>query len=265
MIETLHRPKHGSPLACATPGEVTNRPHCRTGEHDVRRRVRVRATKLGRQQPRRETPGRTGSRCCLRRESGAKVRIRMAPAWGVGPVTIRPPISRPKAPGLGGGGQLCATGHGQPYAAAPIAHKASCHGRRYPRRIPDQVTLLCAPPRSSWAKRGLSAGQQRAERASEGRCPSSRWRAKPLLSRRFVWERVRGIEPPLSAWEADVLPLNYTRVASPWRRSLASVPGAIDPRDPALASSAALSALPDSLRVCCYPTETSRLRSTPDG
>jgi hypothetical protein len=25
-------------------------------------------------------------------------------------------------------------------------------------------------------------------------------------------ERVRGIEPPYSAWEADVLPLNYTRV-----------------------------------------------------
>ena len=24
-------------------------------------------------------------------------------------------------------------------------------------------------------------------------------------------ERVRGIEPPFSAWEADVLPLNYTR------------------------------------------------------
>jgi hypothetical protein len=27
-------------------------------------------------------------------------------------------------------------------------------------------------------------------------------------------ERVRGIEPPLSAWEADVLPLNYTRASS---------------------------------------------------
>jgi hypothetical protein len=27
----------------------------------------------------------------------------------------------------------------------------------------------------------------------------------------FLVERVRGIEPPLSAWEADVLPLNYTR------------------------------------------------------
>jgi hypothetical protein len=24
-------------------------------------------------------------------------------------------------------------------------------------------------------------------------------------------ERVKGIEPSLSAWEADVLPLNYTR------------------------------------------------------
>ena len=30
----------------------------------------------------------------------------------------------------------------------------------------------------------------------------------------FTLERVRGIEPPLSAWEADVLPLNYTRTSS---------------------------------------------------
>ena len=27
-----------------------------------------------------------------------------------------------------------------------------------------------------------------------------------------ILERVRGIEPPYSAWEADVLPLNYTRI-----------------------------------------------------
>jgi hypothetical protein len=27
----------------------------------------------------------------------------------------------------------------------------------------------------------------------------------------FMLERVTGIEPALSAWEADVLPLNYTR------------------------------------------------------
>ena len=31
----------------------------------------------------------------------------------------------------------------------------------------------------------------------------------------FVVERVTGIEPALSAWEADVLPLNYTRKREP--------------------------------------------------
>jgi hypothetical protein len=32
-----------------------------------------------------------------------------------------------------------------------------------------------------------------------------------MLAWAFVVERVTGIEPALSAWEADVLPLNYTR------------------------------------------------------
>jgi hypothetical protein len=32
-----------------------------------------------------------------------------------------------------------------------------------------------------------------------------------LLTCAFTVERVTGIEPALSAWEADVLPLNYTR------------------------------------------------------
>jgi hypothetical protein len=32
-----------------------------------------------------------------------------------------------------------------------------------------------------------------------------------LLHKGFFVERVTGIEPALSAWEADVLPLNYTR------------------------------------------------------
>ena len=31
----------------------------------------------------------------------------------------------------------------------------------------------------------------------------------------FSSERVTGIEPALSAWEADVLPLNYTRKRTP--------------------------------------------------
>ena len=35
---------------------------------------------------------------------------------------------------------------------------------------------------------------------------------KTSLTWRFALERVTGIEPALSAWEADVLPLNYTRV-----------------------------------------------------
>ena len=32
--------------------------------------------------------------------------------------------------------------------------------------------------------------------------------------RPFTLERVRGIEPPCSAWEADALPLSYTRGAA---------------------------------------------------
>src|SRR5579871_4388112 len=36
---------------------------------------------------------------------------------------------------------------------------------------------------------------------------------KTPLTWRFAVERVTGIEPALSAWEADVLPLNYTRAA----------------------------------------------------
>ena len=31
----------------------------------------------------------------------------------------------------------------------------------------------------------------------------------------FIVERVTGIEPALQAWEARVLPLNYTRDAAP--------------------------------------------------
>jgi hypothetical protein len=37
------------------------------------------------------------------------------------------------------------------------------------------------------------------------------------LTWRFALERVTGIEPALSAWEADVLPLNYTRARTAGR------------------------------------------------
>ena len=33
----------------------------------------------------------------------------------------------------------------------------------------------------------------------------------------YQGERVRGIEPPCAAWEAAVLPLNYTRVLENFR------------------------------------------------
>jgi hypothetical protein len=36
--------------------------------------------------------------------------------------------------------------------------------------------------------------------------------AEGSLTCGYAVERVTGIEPALSAWEADVLPLNYTRV-----------------------------------------------------
>jgi dCTP deaminase len=37
---------------------------------------------------------------------------------------------------------------------------------------------------------------------------------KTSFTWRFALERVTGIEPALSAWEADVLPLNYTRASA---------------------------------------------------
>jgi hypothetical protein len=43
-------------------------------------------------------------------------------------------------------------------------------------------------------------------------------------------ERVRGIEPPLSAWEADVLPLNYTRRRCQSLHEPSRVPGIPPPR-----------------------------------
>jgi hypothetical protein len=49
------------------------------------------------------------------------------------------------------------------------------------------------------------------------RATRTRWKmikSQALIAPLTCWfslERVTGIEPALSAWEADVLPLNYTR------------------------------------------------------
>ena len=46
-----------------------------------------------------------------------------------------------------------------------------------------------------------------------------------LTNKAFTLERVTGIEPALSAWEADVLPLNYTRASWHLPRVITAVPG----------------------------------------
>lgn len=48
-------------------------------------------------------------------------------------------------------------------------------------------------------------------RDTEGALPNDRER--PFCAAKTLLERVTGIEPAFSAWEADVLPLNYTRIA----------------------------------------------------
>ena len=42
--------------------------------------------------------------------------------------------------------------------------------------------------------------------------PLKHKRTRPEGQVLFLLEQVRGIEPPCSAWEADILPLNYTCV-----------------------------------------------------
>ena len=53
---------------------------------------------------------------------------------------------------------------------------------------------------------------------------------KTSLTCGFILERVTGIEPALSAWEADVLPLNYTRASARLSRSLPDEPALCSPR-----------------------------------
>jgi hypothetical protein len=57
-------------------------------------------------------------------------------------------------------------------------------------------------------------GTREAARRSHGDVRSRRRDCRSVgtrLAHRGIVERVTGIEPAFSAWEADVLPLNYTR------------------------------------------------------
>lgn len=50
---------------------------------------------------------------------------------------------------------------------------------------------------------------RKGEKSSGGATKKPR---NPCGSEAFLVERVKGIEPSYSAWEADILPMNYTRV-----------------------------------------------------
>ena len=57
--------------------------------------------------------------------------------------------------------------------------------------------------------RGHRIAQSNHGRAMRGACKQERRPSKVAVL--LVLERVMGIEPTLAAWEAAVLPLNYTR------------------------------------------------------
>jgi len=60
-------------------------------------------------------------------------------------------------------------------------------------------------PENSWFRR--ESGMTRFFAA----CPQSNGPPNRPSTRTFSVERAKGIEPSFSAWEADVLPLNYAR------------------------------------------------------
>ena len=76
--------------------------------------------------------------------------------------------------------------------------------RNVPGRAAQFSTASNAPGPTSCHPEAASA------RANQGRATT---RARTVMVRALGLERVTGIEPALSAWEAEVLPLNYTRVA----------------------------------------------------
>ena len=68
------------------------------------------------------------------------------------------------------------------------------------------MTTARLESRSRWANGTLMARQDGYGVSKRGNQVRT-----AFLTCAFASERVTGIEPALSAWEADVLPLNYTR------------------------------------------------------
>ncbi len=111
-------------------------------------------------------------------------------------------------------------------AALPVGHGGcSLRAGGAPRRRGDDGPVGIAPraPNATqgrpapttltgWFHLGLAHPPRRPSTFSNDEGPGRR---KHRLTWAFTLERVRRIELPYSAWEADVLPLNYTRVGAP--------------------------------------------------
>jgi RimJ/RimL family protein N-acetyltransferase len=113
-------------------------------------------------------------------------------------------------------------------ASIAVMHRLGLHHRADVIFEGEEVTIFeitpnAVRPRSPYQdQRGLSeakGGQNRVPGATVGLTPEG---GKPLWNKDFEGERVTRIELALSAWEADVLPLNYTRERRPAGLSKAS-------------------------------------------
>ena len=110
------------------------------------------------------------------------------------------------------------TGFRSPHASmAPASGKVSPTASTVPVRknthpAAQKCPRPCSPvPTASNAPGPTGCHPEAASaRANQGRATT---RARTVMVRALGLERVTGIEPALSAWEAEVLPLNYTRVA----------------------------------------------------
>ena len=108
---------------------------------------------------------------------------------------------------LPGGGHVARVGTGilSPTASTvPVRKDTHPAVEKCPRPCSPVPTASNAPGPTGCHPEAASA------RANQGRATT---RARTVTVRTLRLERVTGIEPALSAWEAEVLPLNYTRVA----------------------------------------------------
>src|SRR4026207_297533 len=78
------------------------------------------------------------------------------------------------------------------------------------RVIPDLMFLVCCLG-PAMTKLTISSLRFTAAKRAKGKGGICAAMASPFNQVAFM-ERVMGIEPTYSAWEADVLPLNYTRI-----------------------------------------------------